>query len=179
MGVLESAPGFPEHARECLSSWARNKRIEQAWGWRAKGGQRKLLCLMVPGVLLIDMLGSSGQELIREDRPGSPEPCLPCRGQLSPTITFKPALWSYEERIQIHPGQPGPAMNMVDPKHKTAEAAPLLSGGRAVSSFHSRGPSLFVSREPVFFFWLWNLRTPETSPCLKHPFRLPEMTPTI
>lgn len=39
MGVLESAPGFSEHPRECLGSWARNKRIEQAWGWRAKGGQ--------------------------------------------------------------------------------------------------------------------------------------------
>lgn len=70
MGVLESAPGFPEHARECLSSWARNKRIEQAWGWRAKGGQEAAVS-DGPRGSLIDMLGSSGQELIREDRPGS------------------------------------------------------------------------------------------------------------
>ena len=39
MGVLESTPGFLEHPRECLGSWERNKRIEQAWGWRVKGGQ--------------------------------------------------------------------------------------------------------------------------------------------
>lgn len=72
MGVLESAPGFPEHPRECLGSWARNKRIEQAWGWRAKGGQEAAVSGS-PGFSesLVDMLGSSGQELIREDRPGS------------------------------------------------------------------------------------------------------------
>lgn len=50
MGELKSAPGFSEHPRECLGSWAGNKRVEQGWGWRA-AGDRKLLYLRVPGLL--------------------------------------------------------------------------------------------------------------------------------
>lgn len=88
------------------------------------------------------MRGSSGQELIREDRPGSQSRAYLVVGSSLPP-SHSNQLFGPTKGYRFTQASPGPAMNWWIPNTKQ-QRLPLLSGERAVSSFHSQGQVFFV-----------------------------------